>query len=36
MNSKRWIALGIAAGLFVFSAIMNVATSIAFGDMASL
>jgi protease-4 len=36
MNSKRWIALGIAAGLFIVSAIINVATSVAFGDMSSL
>lgn len=33
MNSKRWIALGVAAGLFIFSAIIEVATTAAFGDM---
>jgi protease-4 len=36
MNSKRWIALGIATGLFIFSAIINMATSVAFGNMSSL
>jgi protease-4 len=35
MNSKRWIALGIAVGLFIFSAIINVATSLAFGDLST-
>jgi protease-4 len=35
MNSKRWIALGIGVGLFIFSAIVNVATSLAFGNLSS-
>ncbi|MBM7660531.1 protease-4 [Bacillus mesophilus] len=35
MNSKRWIALGIAVGLFIFSAIVNVATSLAFGNFST-
>ncbi|MBM6617452.1 signal peptide peptidase SppA [Bacillus suaedaesalsae] len=33
MSSKRWIALGVAVGLFFFSAIIEVATTVAFGDM---
>jgi protease IV len=32
MNSKRWIALGIAVGLFIFSTIFNLVTSLAFGE----
>ncbi|MFD1739328.1 signal peptide peptidase SppA [Bacillus salitolerans] len=32
MNSKRWIALGVALGLFIFSAVFNLVTSLAFGD----
>ncbi|UII55183.1 signal peptide peptidase SppA [Cytobacillus spongiae] len=35
MNGKRWAALGIAAGLFVCSIIMNFATSFMFNDMES-
>ena len=36
MNGKRWAALGIAAGLFIFSIMMNVAYSVAFGNFADL
>ncbi|MFD2446341.1 signal peptide peptidase SppA [Bacillus sp. CGMCC 1.16607] len=32
MNGKRWAALGIAAGLFVFSIIINLLSSFAFND----
>ncbi len=32
MNGKRWAALGIAAGLFIFSIIINFATAVAFKD----
>jgi protease IV len=32
MNAKRWAALGIASCLFVFSIIINFATSLAFED----
>ncbi|QOR65844.1 signal peptide peptidase SppA [Cytobacillus suaedae] len=32
MNGKRWAALGIAAGLFIFSVIINFATAVAFKD----
>lgn len=32
MNGKRWAALGIAAGLFVFSIIINALSSFAFND----
>ncbi|WP_456277993.1 signal peptide peptidase SppA [Bacillus sp. AK128] len=35
MNSKRWIALGIAVGLFTISSIVNVATSLAFGNLST-
>ncbi|WP_442595487.1 signal peptide peptidase SppA [Neobacillus sp. D3-1R] len=33
MNGKRWAALGIAAGLFVFSIIINALSSFAFNDI---
>ena len=36
MNGKRWAALGIAAGLFIFSVIINFATSLAFGNFGEL
>ncbi|MFZ3589435.1 signal peptide peptidase SppA [Bacillus sp. DJP31] len=36
MNTKRWVALGIAVGLFIFSTIFNFATSLAFGNFSSL
>jgi protease IV len=32
MNGKRWAALGIAAGLFAFSTIINLLSSFAFND----
>ncbi|MFC4321091.1 signal peptide peptidase SppA [Litchfieldia salsa] len=32
MNGKRWAALGIAAGLFIISIIMNFASAIAFKE----
>lgn len=32
MNGKRWAALGIAAGLFIFSIIINLLSSFAFND----
>ncbi|MFE8697018.1 signal peptide peptidase SppA [Cytobacillus sp. FJAT-53684] len=35
MNGKRWAALGIAAGLFIFSVLTNIATGIAFSDVES-
>ncbi|OMF56223.1 signal peptide peptidase SppA [Paenibacillus sp. FSL R5-0490] len=35
MNGKRWAALGIAAGLFVFSVVMNFVTAFAFTDLES-
>ena len=35
MNAKRWIALGIAAGLFFVSVIVNFATSALKGDFTS-
>ncbi len=36
MNTKRWVAIAIAAFLFVFSSIVNVVSSFAFGDLSSL
>lgn len=36
MNKKRWIALAIAAGLFVFSILFQVVSSIALGKLPSL
>jgi len=36
MNGKRWAALGIAAGLFIFSVIINFATSMAFSNFGNL
>jgi protease IV len=33
MNGKRWAALGIATGLFIFSIIINVLSSFAFTDL---
>lgn len=35
MNAKRWAALGIAAGIFVVSIMLNFAYSMAFGNFAS-
>ncbi|WP_282173596.1 signal peptide peptidase SppA [Cytobacillus firmus] len=35
MNGKRWAALGIAAGLFVFSVVLNFVTAFAFTDIES-
>jgi protease IV len=35
MNGKRWAALGIAAGLFVFSVVLNFVTAFAFADFES-
>lgn len=35
MNAKRWAALGIAAGIFVFSLMIKFAFSLAFGEFAS-
>jgi protease IV len=35
MSGKRWAALGIAAGLFIFSIIINLLSSFAFKDMNS-
>ncbi|KAF0819516.1 MULTISPECIES: signal peptide peptidase SppA [unclassified Cytobacillus] len=35
MNGKRWAALGIAAGLFVFSVVLNFVTAFAFTDLES-
>ncbi|WP_318508005.1 signal peptide peptidase SppA [Bacillus sp. T3] len=35
MNGKRWAALGIAAGLFVFSIVINTLSSFAFTDVES-
>ncbi|KON86743.1 hypothetical protein AF332_08005 [Sporosarcina globispora] len=35
MNGKRWAALGIAAGLFVFSVVLNFVTAFAFTDFES-
>jgi protease IV len=35
MNGKRWAALGIAAGLFLFSTIINLLSTFAFEDMNS-
>ena len=32
MNAKRWAALGIAAGIFIVSFMVNFAFSLAFGD----
>lgn len=36
MNSKRWIALGLAVGLFIISAFANVVSSLAFGNFSAL
>lgn len=36
MSGKRWLALGIAAALFVISIFINFATSIAFGNLSNL
>ncbi len=36
MNSKRWLALGIAVGLFIFSSIISVLSTFAFGNFSSL
>lgn len=33
MNAKRWAALGIAAGLFLFSVIINVLSTFAFSNV---
>ncbi|MCA1032347.1 signal peptide peptidase SppA [Bacillus timonensis] len=33
MSGKRWAALGIAAGLFIFSILINFATAVAFNDL---
>ncbi len=35
MNGKRWAALGIAAGLFVFSVVLNFVSAFAFTDIES-
>jgi protease IV len=35
MNGKRWAALGIAAVLFIASIFINIASSIAFGNLGS-
>ncbi|MFD1708484.1 signal peptide peptidase SppA [Siminovitchia sediminis] len=32
MNGKRWAALGIAAGVFIISVIINMASAMVFGD----
>lgn len=36
MNGKRWAALGIAAGVFLFSIIVNMASAFIFGDFTKM
>ncbi|RST76397.1 signal peptide peptidase SppA [Siminovitchia acidinfaciens] len=36
MNGKRWAALGIAAGVFFFSVIVNMASAFIFGDFTKM
>ena len=36
MNGKRWTALGIAAGVFIFSIIINMASVFIFGDFSKM